>query len=152
MRVFLFFINNLEGNVFVRRVSMKVNKISFFIVVIFFDEVGWCFGFVYEIGIKNVEFIFLYNFWGRVVVVVVSLIVFVLFIFCVYFIEIFRFVRFVFIMLLVNLRFKVNFGIWIKYGVIVFYVFYGFYYRSMFERCKFKRIFFSSSGFSSCFL
>lgn len=69
-------------------------------MVVFLDDFEcWCFGFVDEVGVEDVEFVVL-NYFGRgVVVVVVCLVVFVLFVFYLYVVEVVWFLWLIFVCL-----------------------------------------------------
>lgn len=73
-------------------------------VSIFFNGISWSFGLVNKVRIEDVEFISLHDFWGRVIMVIMSLVVFIPFITSVDAIKIFRFSWSVFVMPPINLQ------------------------------------------------
>ena len=83
---------------------MKTNDASLPITSISLNEVDWSFGFIDQVWIEYIEFVSLDNFWWRVIMIVVCLIVFVPLISCMHTVKVLWFPRSIFVMPPVNLH------------------------------------------------
>lgn len=98
------FIHYPKRQVFIRWATDKSNKAGVFLAcrrerlatlstIFTFYAIRGCFGLVDQVWIKNIEFVPLNNFWRRILVVVMGLVILVPFIAHLYAIEIARFSR-----------------------------------------------------------
>lgn len=91
-------------NVLVGRSGMKSDKTCFTIAPILLDSICRSFYFVHQIRIEDVELITLYNFRGRIIMVIMCLVIFIPFISSVHSVEVLGLSRTIFIMPPINLK------------------------------------------------